>query len=127
MVDGKWYTQTMEEGVNQGCPFLSILAAFVSHQVLRPLTKKLLKRACARQKKRRFGDDKLGGKTNPMTYIDNCGACVPHEDVLFFLKEFGKLAGTHGCHLNREKTRVMTSTLGTFSLPDIEQTYGKKY
>ena len=61
-----------------------------------------------------------------MIYIDDCGACVPHEDILFFLKDFVKLADKRGCHLNRKKTRIMTPTLSTSSLPDIEQTYGKK-
>ena len=45
----------------------------------------------------------------------------------FFLWEFGKLDATCGYHLNRKNTRIMTSTLSTSSLPDIEHTYGKKF
>ena len=39
MIDGSWQTQAMEEGVNQGCPLSSILAALVLQEVLVPLTK----------------------------------------------------------------------------------------
>ena len=34
MVNGAWDTQLMEEGVNQGCPLSSSLAAIVLHKVL---------------------------------------------------------------------------------------------
>ena len=45
MSDGQWHDYTMEEGVNQGCPLSSILAAMVLNEVLAPLTVKLRARA----------------------------------------------------------------------------------
>ena len=85
------------------------------------------KRTCAQQRKRQFDDGKLGGETNPLTYIDDCGVYVPHKDVPFFLKEFGKLDATRGYRLNQKNTRIMTSTLSTSSFPDTEHTYGKNF
>ena len=69
-------------------------------------------------------DDNVGAETHPMAYVDNTGANVPHQDVFFFLQEFQCLATPLGCHLNPTKTRIMTSTSGTLSLPAIEQDYG---
>ena len=37
MANGAWHTQLMEEGVNQGCPLSSTIAAIVLHEVLAPL------------------------------------------------------------------------------------------
>ena len=85
MADGQWYTQSMEEGVNQGCPLSSTLAALVLHEVLEPLTAKLNARAEARRANGDFGDDGYGGQTHAQAYIDDCGAAVPLQDVSFFL------------------------------------------
>jgi hypothetical protein len=59
-----------------------------------------------------------------MAYVDNTGANVHHLDVLIFLQEFQRLATPLGCHLNPNKTRIMTLTWGKSSLPAIEQDYG---
>ena len=123
MTDGSWQTQSMEEGVNQGCPLSSILAALVLQEVLVPLTEKLNARAMARALQH-SGDDGHGGETHPMAYVDDCGACVPVQDVAFFLEEFTQLATPLGCHLNTKKTVIMTSTSGDSGLPAIERAYG---
>ena len=41
MDDGKWYTDSMKEEVNQGCPLPSTLAAIVLNEILVPLMAKL--------------------------------------------------------------------------------------
>ena len=124
MADGTWNTQSMAEGVNQGCPLSSILAALVLHEVLAPIDAKLKIRAANRRQQQNTGDDDAGGETHPMAYIDDAGAAVPHEDVEFFFDEFTKLGPQFGCHLNTVKTRIMTSTSGSSALPAIEHEYG---
>jgi hypothetical protein len=69
-------------------------------------------------------DDNAGGETHPMAYVDDTGANVLHQDVLFFLQEFQCLATPLGCHLNPTKMRIMTSTSGESSLPAIKRDYG---
>ena len=48
MTDGKWHTQEMAEGANQGCPLSATLAALVLGEVLRPLDVAMKTRACKR-------------------------------------------------------------------------------
>ena len=115
----------MKEGVNQGCPLSSTLAALVLNEILFPLTAKLKARAQQRLRSGNFGDDGSGGETNPLGYIDDCGAAVYVADVLFFLEEFDRLGKPSGCHLNFDKTRIMTSTNGSSSIPSIRRKYGK--
>ena len=47
MDDGKWHTESMKEGVNQGWPLSTTLAALVLNEILVPLTAKL--KTCAQQ------------------------------------------------------------------------------
>ena len=105
--DGSWRTERMEEGVNQGCPLSSILAALVLNEVLRPLTKQLNARA-ARRLSASGGstplDDNTGGQTHPEACVDDCGATVPLEDVEFFVETFNNLVWRIArCRLNRKK------------------------
>ena len=78
----------MKEGVNQGCPLSSTLAALILNEILVPLTAKLKARAKERLRNNNPGDDGLGGETDPMAYIDDCGASVYVKDVWPFLEEF---------------------------------------
>ena len=54
-----------------------------------------------------------GGETKPLAYIDNNGAAVYVEDVLFFLEKFNRLGRPIGCHINFDKTHIITSNNGT--------------
>ena len=124
MADGTWNTQSMAEGVNQGCPLSSILAALVLHEVVALIDAKLKIRAANCLRLQNTGCDDAGGETHPMAYIDDAGAAVPHEDDEFFFDEFTKLGTQFGCHLNTVKTRIMASTSGSSALPAIEHEYG---
>ena len=74
----------MQEGVNQGCPLSSTLAALVLHEILLPLSVKLNARAEARRRVGNLSDDKLGGISNVMAYVDNSSVAIPIEGLLFF-------------------------------------------
>ena len=126
MHDGTWESRPMQEGVNQGCPLSSTLAALVLNEVLEPLYASLQQRARNRATSNppNLGDDNAGGISHPMAYVDDTNGAIYHEDVLFFLTEFRRLGKPLGLNLNN-KTRIMTSTNGTSSLPQIEATYGK--
>ncbi|KAL7532099.1 hypothetical protein ACHAWF_004011 [Thalassiosira exigua] len=127
MIDGRWHTQTAEEGTNQGCPLSSTLAALVLHEVIAPLTRKLDDRAAARLANQRGGDDGLGGRTDAKAYVDDTGAAVPLEDLRFFLEEFTRLASPLGLRLNRSKTLVLLSTSGDSAIPAIRQERGDAF
>ena len=47
-----------------------------------------------------------------MTYVDDCNALIPLQDVKTFLELFEKYGGPLGAQLNTEKTRILTSTKG---------------
>ena len=126
MVDGEWHNHDMEEGANQGCLFFSTLAvaALVLNKILRPLHEKLLARADNRLHiEQRPMEDGVGEESHPMGYVDDSGCAVPHEDVLFFMREFERLLGR--IRINLQKTRIMTSTNGESALGAIDLEYGK--
>ncbi|KAL7531115.1 hypothetical protein ACHAWF_003634, partial [Thalassiosira exigua] len=127
MIDGRWHTQTAEEGTNQGCPLSSTLAALVLHEVIAPLTRKLDDRAAARLADKRGGDDDLGGRTDAKAYVDDTGAAIPLEDLRFFLEEFTRLATPLGLHLNRGKTLILLSTSGKSAIPAIREEQGDTF
>ena len=106
----------MEEGVNQGFPLSSTLAVIVLHKVLAPLDAALKLRATTCHLNGCSYNNEAGVKTHPKAYVENTGASAPHQDVLFFLQEFQCLTTPLGCHLNPNKTCVMTLTSGTSSL-----------
>jgi len=70
-----------------------------------------------------MGDNKNGRKTHLTGYIDNVGAMVMHNDS-FFVSQYLKHTGpTVGCHLNRSKTRIFTSTSCRLALQDVVRAF----
>ena len=55
----------MAEGVNQGCPLSSILAALVLHEVLAPIDAKLKLRTANCLRLQDKGDDETGSENIP--------------------------------------------------------------
>ncbi|KAL7531480.1 hypothetical protein ACHAXR_004065, partial [Thalassiosira sp. AJA248-18] len=125
MADGTLNTQTVEEGLNQGCLLSAVLAALVLQEVVQPILDKLNHRAATRRRQRNKYDDGAGGESHPMAYIDDLGVFIPHEDLLFFLTEFHRVGPGYGCSLNTRKTRVMTLTSGASAIPAIALQYGQ--
>ena len=52
-----------------------------------------------------------------MAYVDDANFIVPHEDVLFLLELFNKIATPLGAVMNTDKTRILTTTTGKSILP----------
>jgi len=117
--DGKWKYFLQEEGLPQGCPFSPVFAALVLHTIIEKLDKKLRHRAQTRKLKKILLDDKEGGITNLLAYVDDLNAVVPHEDCLFFCTQFKKLANALGLRLNNEKSKILTSITGTSPIQHI--------
>ena len=122
--DGTWTSIGINEGLNQGCPLSSILAALVLHSILDPITKKLHARACDRRFKLRPMDDNIGGESTPVSFVDDCNIAIHVEDLFFFFVEWHKLAPQRGVKLNVTKTSIMTSTNGHSALPSIARDFG---
>ena len=117
--DGKWKHFLQEEGLPQGCPFSPVFAALVLHTIMEKLDKKLRHRAHIRKSKKILLDDKEGGITNLLAYVDDLNAVVPYEDCLFFCIQFKKLANEIGLRLNNEKSKILTSINGTSPMKHI--------
>ena len=115
----------MAHQVHGGRSLSFTLAALVLRAILVTLMAKLKARAQHRLQSGNLGDDGKGGETNPLAYIDDYGAAVYVEDILFFLEELHRLGKPIDCHLNFNKTRIMTSINVTSSIASITQKHGK--
>jgi len=89
--DGTWHTHLMEEGVSQGCPLSPIFASLVVACLLKPLEKILRARVTHRLNNINPGDDKAGGITHLVGFVDNVSVCVPLEDLEFLCDNFNAL------------------------------------
>jgi hypothetical protein len=118
----KWNIISMKEGVNQGCPLSSTFAALVLNRVLQPLDKLLKQRAQDRVRAGNLGDDGHGGITHLFAWVDDISATIPHEDIRFFLDNLHTLGKPRGCHINPQKSRILTSCNGTSILPKLSET-----
>ena len=107
---GEWKSSQQKEGLPQGCPFSPVLATLVLHIIISKLDKKLRARAIARKIKHILLDDKEGGITNLLAYMDDLNAVVPHQDALFYCDTFKKLANDLGLRLREDKSIILTST-----------------
>jgi hypothetical protein len=84
--DGNWSFFTQNEGLPQGCLFSPVFAALVLNTIIKPIDKKLRARANERKLNGNLGDDKKGGITNLLAYVDDLNCVIPIEDSLFFAK-----------------------------------------
>jgi hypothetical protein len=47
---------------------------------------------------------------------------IHHKDIKFFLTELDRLGKERGCHINPQKTRILTSCNHTSILPELNNT-----
>ena len=80
------------------------------HTIIKPIDIELKKRAKERQKNGQLGDDKNGGITNLVAYVDDLNCVIPYEDAYFFCIKFKELAINIGLRLNNKKSSILTST-----------------
>ena len=93
--DWTWKHFLQEEGWPQGFPFSPVFSALVLHTIIHELYKQLRKRAQIHKLKNVYLDDKEGGTTNLLVYINDLNAVVPHKDRLFYYTQLKT------CKLNR--------------------------
>ena len=58
-------------------------------------------------------DDKEGGVTNLLAFVDDLNAVVPYEDCLYYCNTFKQLAKELGPGLREGKSIILTSTNST--------------
>ena len=111
--NGGWDYFGQHEGLPQGCSFSLIFTALVPNKIISKLDEKLRKRAKERKHKAILFDDKEGGLTNLLAYVDDLNVVVPHEDCLFICQELKRLADEIGLQINPEKLKSLHQPMAT--------------
>jgi hypothetical protein len=117
--NGTWCTLLMEESVSLGCPLSPIFESLVVTTLLQPLDIELCKRATTRLLNGDPGNDGFGGITHILGYVDNVSVCIPLTDSQFLCDQFAIIGTPLGCFVNPMKTRILTSTSGHSTIPDL--------
>ena len=112
MDDGTWRYIPVQEGFAQGCPISPIFAAIVLQHILKKVEADLGPEATARLSllNPSATDDGLGGLMLLLAYVDDVNCVLPLKDVSLFLESFKRHGESLGAVMNREKTRILTST-----------------
>ena len=111
--DGRWTYLSVCEGFAQGCPMSPVFAAIVLNEILTAINRDLEQRSAERKRAGIWGDDAKGSVAIILAYVDDVNMLVPLEDVEFVLQKFKEYGEPLGAIMNTEKTRIMTSTLGS--------------
>jgi hypothetical protein len=121
-VHHKWSNRTwrqllMEEGVTQGCPLSPLFASFVVARLLKPIDPLLRTWAAKQLASGNPSDDKYGGITRLLSYVDNISTCIYLPDLEFFCNTLKTNGTALGCFIDMTKTRILTCCNGTSPLP----------
>ena len=117
--EGNNHTLNQPEGFSQGCPLSPLFACLVLSALTATVNKTLSTRALERIRQHITADDNLGGVSHTASVMDDTSVCLLHEDLLPFLNEFDSLGKPYGIHLNKTKTKILTSTTGTSPQPTL--------
>jgi hypothetical protein len=112
----------MKKGVSQGCPLSPLFASFVVARLLQPIDSLLRKQAAARLASGNPGDDRFGGISHLLGYINDISSCVFLPDLPFLCNTLKTIGASLGCFVNPSKTRILTSCNGTSTLPLLHTT-----
>jgi hypothetical protein len=107
--DGQLDFLTQHDGVPQGDPLSTALAALALHEFLSQYSTAQAQRAAARLSHRNPGDDGLGSVAPPHQYIDDGLYFLPYEDLAWFIDFVQTHGPPHGIHLNPTKTKILTT------------------
>jgi hypothetical protein len=99
------------EGFTQGCPLSGVFADLVLSLVLQPINIQLE----ARYKSRHPNSPHPPPFT--ASYHDDTSVILPYEDIPWFLNTFEQLGRPLGIHLNKQKTKILTSLTDESPLP----------
>ena len=111
--EGNHKTLNQPEGFSQGCPLSPLFACLVLATLTATINKTLSTRALERIRRHLPCDDNLGGLAHTASVMDDTSVCLLHEDLLPFLQQIETLGKPLGIHLNKQKTRILSSTNGT--------------
>ena len=111
--NGEWKYFNQKEDLPQGYPFSPILAALVLNFIITKLDVKLRTRAAKRIQMLIPLDDKEGGVTHLLAFVDDLNAVVPYEDCLYYCNTFKQLANELGLRPREDKSVILTSTNNT--------------
>ena len=111
--DGNNKTLNQPEGFSQGCPLSPLFACLVLATLTTTINKNLSTRALERIRQQLTSDDNLGGLAHTASVMDDTSVCLLHEDLMPFLHQIDTLGKPFGIHLNKGKTRILSSTNGT--------------
>ena len=114
---GKNQTLNQPEGFSQGCPLSPLFACLVLATLTATINKNLSTRALERIKQHLLCDDNMGGTSHTASVMDDTSVCLLHQDLLPFLQNFEQLGQQFGIHLNKAKTKILSSTNGHSPLP----------
>ena len=101
-----------EEGFPQGCPLSPLFSCLVLLALTTQLNKEQAKRAQQRKMSNNAYDDGMGGISHTASIMDDTSVCLPHCDLLWFLRRFEELGKPLGIILNKRKTTILTATTG---------------
>jgi hypothetical protein len=107
----------MEEGVTQGCPLSPLFASFMVTCLLEPINALLRTLAAEQLASGEPSDDKYGGITHLLSYVNDISTCIYLLDLKFFCNTLKTNGADLGCFVSTTKTRILTSCNGTSPLP----------
>jgi hypothetical protein len=115
--NGTWCQLLMQEGVTQGCPLSPLFASFLVARLLEPINALLHARAAEQLASGDPGNDKYGGITHLISYVDNISTFIYLPNLEFFCNTLKTNGTALDCFVNTTKTRILTSCNGTSPLP----------
>ncbi len=104
-----WRQLLIEEGVTQGYPLSPIFASFLVACLLEPIDALLCAQAVEQLASGNPGDDKYGGITHLLSYVNGISTCIYLPDLEFFCNTLKTNGADLGCFLNMTKTMILTS------------------
>jgi hypothetical protein len=85
--------------------------------LLEPINALLRARAAERLASGNPNNEKYGGITHLLSYVDNISTCIYLRDLEFFCNTLKTNSPALGCFVNMTKTKILTSCNGTSPLP----------
>jgi hypothetical protein len=119
--DGTWQQLKMKEGTSQGCPLSPLFASFVVARLLAPINTLLQAQAATQLASGNTGNDRFGGISHLLSYVDDISSCVYLPDFEYLFQILKSCGAKLGSFVNPSKTQILTSCNGSTALPLLMQ------